>query len=92
MFKKETTDRKYHEDPLRAVNFSIGEDGIMRCLNGKDFHLQYRQYVKGTNTESRRKGINVRIIQNVPIQKGVKRLIRTVVSESIMSLPLCIRK
>ena len=31
MFKKETTDRKYHEDPFRAVNFPIGEDGIMRC-------------------------------------------------------------
>ena len=30
MFKKETTDKKYHEDPFRAVNFPIGEDGIMR--------------------------------------------------------------
>ena len=47
MFKKETTDKKYHEDPFRAVNFAIGEDGIMRCPNGKAFHLQYRQNVKG---------------------------------------------
>lgn len=30
MFKKETTNKKYHEDPFRAVNFPIGEDGIMR--------------------------------------------------------------
>ena len=37
MFKKETTDKKYHEDPFRAVNFPIGKDGIMRCLNGKNF-------------------------------------------------------
>ena len=37
MFKKETTDKKYHEDPFRAVNFPIGEDGIMRCPNGKTF-------------------------------------------------------
>ena len=47
MFKKETTDRKYHEDPFRAVNFPIGADGVMRCPNGKAFHLQYRQHVKG---------------------------------------------
>lgn len=47
MFKKETTDKKYHEDPFRAVNFPIGEDGIMRCPNGKAFYFQYRQNVKG---------------------------------------------
>ena len=47
MFKKETTDRKYHEDPFRAVNFPIGEDGIMRCPNGKKFYLQYRKNIKG---------------------------------------------
>ena len=47
MFRKETADQKYHEDPFRAVNFPIGEDGVMRCPNGKAFHLQYRQHVKG---------------------------------------------
>ena len=47
MFKKETTDKKYHEDPFRAVNFQIGKDGIMRCPNGKAFHLQYRKHVYG---------------------------------------------
>ena len=47
MFKKETTDKKYHEDPFRAVNFPIGEGGIMRCPNGKSFYLQYRKNVKG---------------------------------------------
>lgn len=49
MFKKETTDRKYHEDPFRAVNFAIGGDGIMRCPNGKAFRLKYRRPVKGNN-------------------------------------------
>ena len=43
----ETTDKNYHEDPFRAVNFPIGEDGIMRCPNGKAFHLQYRKNVNG---------------------------------------------
>ena len=47
MFKKETTDKKYHDDPFRAVNFPIGEGGIMRCPNGKSFYLQYRKNVKG---------------------------------------------
>ena len=47
MFKKETENMKYHEDPFRAVNFPIGDDGLMRCPNGKAFHLQYRQNVKG---------------------------------------------
>ena len=47
MFKKETEDSKYREDPFRAVNFPIGDDGTMRCPNGKAFHLQYRQNVKG---------------------------------------------
>lgn len=47
MFKKETEDRKYHENPFRAVNFRIGEDGVMRCPNGKGFHLKYRAAVRG---------------------------------------------
>ena len=45
--KKETTDKKYHEDPFRAVNFPIDKEGIMRCPNGKAFYLKYRQSVKG---------------------------------------------
>ncbi len=49
MFKKETTDRKYHEDPFRAVNFPIGADGVMRCPNGKAFHLEYRRHVRGNH-------------------------------------------
>lgn len=38
MFKKETKDQKYHEDPFRAVNFRIDEQGVMRCPNDKAFH------------------------------------------------------
>jgi hypothetical protein len=49
MFMKETTDKNYHDNPFRAINFPIGKDGIMRCPNGKAFHLQYRQHVKGNN-------------------------------------------
>ena len=46
MFKKETKDKKFHENPFRAVNFPIGKDGIMRCPNHKAFHLKYRKHVR----------------------------------------------
>ena len=47
MFKKETKDRKYHEDPFRAVNFRIDEQGVMRCPNNKAFHFLCRKDVRG---------------------------------------------
>ena len=47
MFKKETKDRKYHEDPFRAVNFRIDEQGVMRCPNDKAFHFLCRKDVRG---------------------------------------------
>lgn len=47
MFKKETEDKRYHNDPFRAVNFPIDETGAMRCPNGKKFVFKYRQHVRG---------------------------------------------
>ena len=47
MFDKETKDKKYHENPYRAENFRIDQDGIMRCPNGKAFRFRYRKNVKG---------------------------------------------
>lgn len=47
MFKKETTDKKYHENPYRAVNFRRDESGNPICPNGKAFHFKYKQHVKG---------------------------------------------
>ena len=47
MFDKETSDKKYHENPYRAVNFKIDETGTMRCPNGKAFKFQYRKNVRG---------------------------------------------
>ena len=47
MFKKETTDQKYRDNPYRAVNFKIDEAGTMRCPNGKAFVFRYRSNVKG---------------------------------------------
>ena len=46
-YKKETTDKKYQDDPFRAVNFKTNEAGEMVCPNGKAFHFAYRKPVKG---------------------------------------------
>jgi len=47
MYKKETKDKKYHNDPFRAVNFKTDEKGQMICPNGKKFQFAYRKPVKG---------------------------------------------
>ena len=45
MFKKETTDKKYHENPYRAVNFKRDGSGNLICPNGREFHFKSRQHV-----------------------------------------------
>ena len=47
MFKKETEDKKYRDDPYRAVNFPINENGNPVCPNGKEFKYLYSRPVKG---------------------------------------------
>lgn len=47
MFKKETEDQKYRENPYRAVNFPINEKGNPVCPNGKEFRYIYSRPVKG---------------------------------------------
>ena len=47
MFNKETTDKKYHEDIYREVNFKRDENGNLICPNGKKFNYLYSRPVKG---------------------------------------------
>ena len=47
MFNKETTDKKYHEDIYRAVNFKRDENGNLICPNGKKFNYLYSRPIKG---------------------------------------------
>lgn len=47
MFKKETTDKKYSDDPFRAVNFKVDAQGTIRCPNGKAFLFSHRKSVRG---------------------------------------------
>ena len=46
MFKKETEDAKYRDNPYRAVNFPINENGNPVCPNGKEFHFLYSRAIK----------------------------------------------
>ena len=47
MFKKETEDKEYHNNPFRTVNFQINENGNPVCPNGKEFHYLYSRPVRG---------------------------------------------
>jgi len=58
MFEKETKDKKYHEDPFRAVNFQIEDHGDLQCPNGKKFIFSYRKVIQ-RNQYGRREEIYV---------------------------------
>lgn len=47
MYHKETTNDKYREDPYRAVNFTVDEDGDLLCPNNKKFLFLRSEPVKG---------------------------------------------
>lgn len=46
MFKKETTDETYRDDPFRAVNFKTDRDWSLVCPNGKHLRFAYRRPVR----------------------------------------------
>lgn len=45
MFKKETSDKKYHENPYRAANFQRDPSGNLLCPNGKLFRFKSKRHV-----------------------------------------------
>lgn len=47
MYEKETKDEKYRDNPYRAVNFPVDEDGDLICSNRKKFHFLRTAPVKG---------------------------------------------
>ena len=47
MYQKENTNKKYRDDPFRAVNFKTDEDGNLVCPNNKKFVFQRTALVKG---------------------------------------------
>ena len=77
MYKKETTDEKYHDDPFRAVNFETDSEGDLICPNGRKFHFAYRKAVKGNQYGRRKNTIPVKTAAAVPMQKDVRRQKKT---------------
>ena len=47
MYEKESKNINYHNDPYRAVNFRIDENGDLLCPNNKKFHYVYSRPIKG---------------------------------------------
>lgn len=47
MYKKETEDKAYHNDPYRPKNFKIDDDGALTCPNNKKFQFLYNKLIKG---------------------------------------------
>lgn len=47
MYQKENTDKEYRENPFRAVNFGVAEDGGLICPNNKKFLFLRDIPVKG---------------------------------------------
>lgn len=43
MFEKETRNKKYHNDPYRAINFKRNDKGELVCPNGKKFIFKYNK-------------------------------------------------
>lgn len=49
MFDKETRDKKYAENPYRAVNFRINENNELVCPNNKRFVYKYTRPIRNNN-------------------------------------------
>ena len=49
MYDKTMKDKDYREDPFRAVNFKINENGKLVCPAGREFHFLRSSPIKGNN-------------------------------------------
>ena len=49
MFQKEIEDKKYRENPYRAINFRQDEKGNLICPNERKFKYKYKREIKGNN-------------------------------------------
>ena len=73
MFKKETTDKKYRNNPYRINNFKRDSDGFLVCPNGKRFIFKYNKHVYKTSMDELKKYMNAKIALAVLIVENVVR-------------------
>lgn len=46
-FKKETRDAEYKNNPFKAVNFKLNDNGKLECPNGKEFKFLHNEHIRG---------------------------------------------
>ena len=71
MFKKETSDKKYHENPYRAVNFKRDGTGNLICPNGKIFTLKANNVSIKINMAEPKKSMNANHAKTANIKTNV---------------------
>ena len=82
MYKKETTDKKYHNDPFRAVNFRIDEEGNLRCVQTtRKWFSRTESMLKTTTTAGKKRYMSARTVRAVPMQISARRPIKTELSD-----------
>ena len=74
MFEKESKDEKYRDNPYRAVNFPINENGSLFVRMEKSLIIFTQDLSKETNTAERKNIINARTVQNVLIKRNAVNL------------------
>lgn len=72
MFKKQTSDAKYRDNPFRAENFTIDANGIMRCPFGRAFKFQYKKRFRETITDARKRFTSVKTAADALMPRNVK--------------------
>ncbi len=81
MYKNESTDKNYHDNPFRAVNYRRDEDGTLRCPNGRKSILPTVRMCAETNMGARKKSIPVKIAAIVLMRKNANGRTKTRASD-----------
>ena len=76
MFFKKITDKKYHENRFRAVNFNRNVQGDLICPNGKRFVFSYRKNVRGNQYGRQEEVYTCKDCRAVPMQNNVRKRIK----------------
>jgi hypothetical protein len=73
MYKKETKDKEYHENPFRVVNFQRDSEGNLICPNKKKMVFAYRKAVKGNQYGRQEEVYKCEDCSNCPYAEKCKR-------------------
>ncbi len=77
MYRKETKDAAYRDDPFWAVNFKTDGDGDLVCPNNRKFKLSYRQDIKGNKYGRQEEVYECEDCSGCPYARNARRRRRT---------------